>query len=382
MNQKRRFTPDFKKEAVALVIAQDYTIAKAAASLGISAKTLRTWVADTRHQDEGGLNEDERAELKRLRKENRELRTEKDIFKKGECLLCETHVVRYRFIYDNAGKFSLRTLCRVMRVTVSAWYAWRKKPAEPPKKDVEARVRLKALFAASRLGAGSRTLVKRLREEGINISRWRVIKLMREEGLVCCQRRAYKVTTKPREGAEVAPNLLNQNFNPPGPDQVWVSDITYLKTGEGWLYLAAIMDLYSRRIVGWHVDKRMTASLVCSALMKAYNLRNPPRGLVVHTDRGSQYTGHQFQRLLGSYGLRSSMGDVGACWDNAVMERFWGSLKHEWLLRMPQPTRSYMKQDVAVYIRYYNLDRSHAANGELSPVRYEQMAEKKVSCFT
>lgn len=287
--------------------------------------------------------------------------------------------MRYRFILDNVGKYPLRLLCRVMRVTVSAWYAWRKKPAEPAEKDVETRVRLKALFAASRQGAGSRTLVKKLREEGITISRWRAMKLMQEEGLVCRQRRAYKVTTKPRAGAEVAPNLLNQNFNPPGPDQVWVSDVTYLRTGEGWLYLAAIMDLHSRRIVGWHVDSRMTSSLVCRALMKAYNLRNPPRGLVVHTDRGSQYTGNRFQQLLGSYGLRSSMGDVGACWDNAVMERFWGSLKHEWLLLVPQPTRAGMKQDVATYIRYYNLDRNHIANGELSPVRYEQMAEKKVS---
>lgn len=244
---------------------------------------------------------------------------------------------------------------------------------------METRVRLKALFAASRQGAGSRTLVKKLREEGITLSRWRVVKLMKAEGLYCRQRRAYKVTTKPRPGAEIAPNLLNQNFNPPGPDQVWVSDITYLKTGEGWLYLAAIMDLHSRRIVGWHADKRMTSSLVCRALMQAYNLRNPSQGLVVHTDRGSQYTSHRFQKLLGSYGLRSSMGDVGACWDNAVMERFWGSLKHEWLLLVPQPTRAYMKQDVATYIRQYNLDRKHAANGELSPVHYEQMAEKKVS---
>jgi len=290
--------------------------------------------------------------------------------------------VRYRFIRDNTTDFSVRLLCRVMRVSASAWYAWSKKPVKPCPDDLAVRVRLKALFAASREGAGSRTLVKKLREEGIIISRWRVMKLMQEEGLVCRQRRAYKVTTKPREGAEVAPNLLNQNFNPPGPDQVWVSDITYLKTGEGWLYLAAIMDLYSRRIVGWQVDKRMTSSLVCRALMKACNLRNPPRGLVVHTDRGSQYTGSRFQSMLKSYGLRSSMGDVGACWDNAVMERFWGSLKHEWLLLVPQPTREHMKQDVADYIRYYNLDRNHTANGECPPVNYELMAEKKVSCLT
>jgi len=290
--------------------------------------------------------------------------------------------VRYRFIRDNTADFSVRLLCRVMRVSASAWYAWCKKLADVPPEDVAVRVRLKALFTASRQSAGSRSLVKKLREEGIEISRWRVMKLMQKEGLVCVQRRAWKVTTKPRPGAEVAPNLLNQNFNPPGPDQVWVSDVTYLKTGEGWLYLAAIMDLYSRRIVGWHVDKRMTASLVCRALMQAYNLRNPPRGLVVHTDSGSQYTGYRFQSTLSSYGLRSSMGDVGACWDNAVMERFWGSLKHEWLLLVPQPTRAYTKQDVTTYIRYYNLDRNHAANGDLPPVCYEQMTEEKVSCLT
>lgn len=289
--------------------------------------------------------------------------------------------MRYHFIRDHAGEFGVRRLCRVMRVSSSAWYAWHKKPVVLSPDDTGIRVRLKALFIASREGAGSRTLVKKLREEGVTVSRWRVMKLMQEEGLVCRQRRAYKVTTKPRAGAEVAPNLLNQNFNPPGPDQVWVQDITYLKTGEGWVYLAAVMDLYSRRIVGWHVDSRMTSSLVCQALMKAYNLRNPPRGLVMHTDRGSQYTGNRFQSMLKSYGLRSSMGDVGACWDNAVMERFWGSLKHEWLLLVAQPTRASMKHDVATYIRHYNLDRNHTANGGLSPVLYERLTEKKVSGF-
>lgn len=132
-----------------------------------------------------------------------------------------------------------------MRVSSSAWYAWRKRPIAPLSEDVAVSVRLRALFAASRQGAGSRTLVKKLGEEGVNISRWRVMKLMRKEGLLCRQRQAYKVTTKVCQCAEVSPNLLNQNFNPPGVDQVWVSDITYLRTGEGWLYLAAIMDLLS-----------------------------------------------------------------------------------------------------------------------------------------
>ncbi|HCM8928515.1 TPA: IS3 family transposase, partial [Salmonella enterica subsp. enterica serovar Paratyphi B] len=225
-----------------------------------------------------------------MTKRKQRVKDRKGDIKEGECLLREAHVVRYEFIRENTGTFSVRPLCRVMRVSTSAYYAWCKKPPVSGPDDTEERVRLRALFSASRQGAGSRTLVRRLREEGIKISRYRVMKLMKEEGLECQQRRAYKVTTKPRPGAEVAPNLLNQNFNPPGPNLAWTSDITYLRTGEGWMYLATIMDLYSRRIVGWYVDKRMTSDLVCRALMKAYNLRNPPKRLVVHTDRGSQYT--------------------------------------------------------------------------------------------
>jgi len=174
----------------------------------------------------------------------------------------------------------------------------------------------------------------------------------------------------------VADNLLNQNFNPTAPNQVWAGDVTYLKTGEGWMYLAIVMDLYSRRIVGWHIDKRMTTDLVSKAMIKAYNHRQPPKGLVFHSDRGSQYTSKQYRKLLAGYGIRASMGDVGACWDNAVVERFFGSLKHDWIFKIAQPTREHMKKDVAAYMRYYNLVRLHTANGDLSPINYENSLKK------
>ena len=151
-------------------------------------------------------------------------------------------------------------------------------------------------------------------------------------------------------------------------------DVTYLKTGEGWMYLAIVMDLYSRRIVGWHIDKRMTTDL----MRKAYNLRQPPQGLVFHSDRRSQYASKRCRNLLANYGMRASMGDVGACWDNAVVERFFGSLKHVWLLKVPQPTREHMENDVTAYMQYYNLDRLHTANGDRSPIDYE-MSFRKVS---
>lgn len=214
-------------------------------------------------------------------------------------------------------------------------------------------------------------MMKKLRKEGYDIGRYKVRKLMKLLKLKVRQRTAYKVTTKRKLNDAVADNLLNQNFNPPGPNEVWAGDVTYLKTGEGWMYLAIVMDLYSRRIVGWHIDKRMTSGLVEKALIKAYNLRQPPKGLVFHSDRGSQYTSRRYRRVLESYGMRASMGDVGACWDNAVVERFFGSLKHDWLLKVHQPTREHIKRDVQIYMKYYNLERLHTANENMSPIEFE-----------
>jgi putative transposase len=221
-------------------------------------------------------------------------------------------------------------------------------------------------------------MVKKLRKEGYQVGRYLVRKIMHRLRLKATQRRAYKVTTQRKHSDAVADNLLNMNFNPVSANEVWAGDVTYLKTGEGWMYLAVVMDLYSRRIVGWHIDKRMTTDLITKALMKAYNLRQPSRGLVFYSDRGSQYTSKQFGRLLSNYGIRASMGDVGACWDNAVVERFFGSLKHDWIFNVAQPTREFMKQDVTAYMKYYNVERPHSANGDLSPVEFEN-SQLKVS---
>ncbi len=166
---------------------------------------------------------------------------------------------------------------------------------------------------------------------------------------------------------------MNQNVNPVGKDPVWAGDTTHLKTAEGWVYLAVVMDLYSHRIVGWAADKRMTTSLIKRAMIKAYNIRRPRKGLVFHSDRGSQYTSKPYRKLLDDYGIRASMGDVGACWDNAVVERFFGSLKHDWIFKVHQPSREHMMLDVAAYIKYYNLDRLHSPNDDLSPVQYEKL---------
>jgi putative transposase len=275
----------------------------------------------------------------------------------------------------------VRLLCKVMGVSKSAFYAWRVRPPTLINAfDLHLYRRAKELFHASRDSLGSRELAKNLRKEGITISRERTRKLMKRLKLFVKQRVAYKVTTKRKHGDEVADNLLNQNFKPVAVNEVWAGDITYLKTAEGWMYLAIVMDLFSRRIVGWHVDKRMTSDLISNAMIKAVNLRQPPKGLVFHSDRGSQYTSKCFRHLLESYSIRSSMGDVGACWDNAVVERFFGSLKHDWIFKVAQPTRDHMTSDVAAYIKYYNLDRLHTANGGVSPINFEK-TQIRVSGF-
>jgi putative transposase len=264
-----------------------------------------------------------------------------------------------------------------MEVSSSAYYVWLKRPGELiGAQTLRLYRRAKILFKASRNSLGSRELAKVLRKEGFEITRYRAIKLMERLKLVVTQRIAYKVTTKRKHSDAVADNLLNMNFNPVGPNQIWAGDVSYLKTGEGWLYLAIVMDLYSRRIVGWHISKRMTRDLVEQALIKAHNLRKPAKGVVFHSDRGSQYTSTGFRSLVSRLGCRASMGDVGACWDNAVVERFFGSIKHDWFFKVPQPTRSHMREDVARYMKYYNVERLHSANLNQSPIEFENSFRK------
>ncbi len=287
--------------------------------------------------------------------------------------------MRFAYIQSQEEGYPTTLLCKTMQVSPSAYYDWRQRPArliDPEELNLYRRA--KSLFQASRNSLGSRELCKKLRTEGFEIGREKTRTLMRKLGLKVRQRQAYRVTTQRKKSDAVADNLLNQNFNPVAANEIWAGDITYLRTAEGWMYLAIVMDLYSRRIVGWAIDKRMKQYLVNRALIMAYNLRQPSKGLVFHSDRGSQYTSQGYRKLLKTYGMRASMGDVGACWDNAVVERFFGSLKYDWLFKVHQPTRELMKQDVAAYIKYYNSDRLHTSNGDMSPVQYER-SQIKVS---
>lgn len=280
------------------------------------------------------------------------------------------------------GQYPVTRICNALSLSRSSWYHRSKRKAKViTQEEFRLHRRIKELFNASRGSLGSRQLVKKLASEGIRISRTKVRNIMKTHRLKVIQRLAYKVTTKRKHSDSVADNLLNMKFDPKLPNTVWAGDVTYLRTREGWCYLAIVMDLHSRKIIGWCINKHMTAELVIKAMQMAINLRQPQGDLIFHSDRGSQYTGKQFKKLLKQHAIKASMSSKGACWDNAVVERFFGSLKNEWLLKVIHLTRESMKIDVQKYIRYYNHDRLHTTLGDVTPVAYEKR-NLKVSNFS
>jgi transposase InsO family protein len=210
-----------------------------------------------------------------------------------------------------------------------------------------------------------------VRAEGIAVGRHRVAKLLRNEGLRAKAKRRYRVTTDSNHLYPISPNRVARKFHAERPNQVWLSDITYLPTSEGWLYLSCFLDLYSRRIVGWSLDDTLEASATCRALAHATALRAPQAGLIIHSDRGVQYAGGDFQRLLKRSHFVSSMSRKGNCWDNAPMESFFATLKREIDTQKPWATRASAETEIASYIAYYNQERRHSILDYLSPLEYE-----------
>lgn len=271
-----------------------------------------------------------------------------------------------------ANEYPVAVLCRVLAVTKSAYYDWKQRGATVVGADEFALCsRMKALFAQSRDSLGSRGMVRQLRKAGYVIGRYRVRRLMKRLGLTVKMRRKYRVTTQSRHDLPVAGNELNREFSQTAPNQAWVADITYVWTVQGWLYLAVVMDLCSRRIVGWCMDRTMTQALAIRALMMAINLRQPQAGLMHHSDRGSQYCSEAYQTLLKQHGIRSSMSRKGNCWDNAVMERFFKSYKEEWIGDQVYHTREAAIRDMQEYMKYYDGVRLHSTLGYRTPMEYE-----------
>ena len=234
--------------------------------------------------------------------------------------------MRYGFVQEQRLHFPVTCLCRVIRLSTSGFYVWKAKGAQFIDHQTWLLCsRMKALFAESRQSLGSRRMVQQLRKEGFDVGRYRVRRLMRKLDLGVKKKKRFVITTDSKHLQPVAANLLTREFNPPEANRVSSTDITYIWTVQGWMYLAVVMDLYSRRIVGWHMYQQMTSALVIRALMMAVNLRSPPLGLLHHSDRGSQYASDRYHALLKQHQMVCSMSLKGNCWDNAPTERFFGS---------------------------------------------------------
>jgi putative transposase len=278
--------------------------------------------------------------------------------------------------------YPITVLCRVMRVSRSGFYDYLGRSTRPRAKATPAiavEARAQGIFHQSRGSYGSRRIMRQLNLEGYRVGRYKARSLMRQLGLKARVPRRYTLTTDSRHHFPVAQNVLNRNFTVGLPNAVWTADISYVWSWEGWLYLAVVMDLHSRQIVGWAMDKRMPKELALDALSMAYFRRRPAPGLIHHSDRGSQYACHEYQKRLEQYGMLPSMSRKGDCWDNAPMERFFRSLKSERLNGLRFPSRQAARLEILDYIGFYNADRLHSSNGYLSPMDYEKEQLSKIA---
>lgn len=280
----------------------------------------------------------------------------------------------FQFIADHRHLFPVRLMCRVLGVSPSGFYAWRGRP--PSQRTLANRQLLehiKRLHAASHQTYGCLRLFWALRRLGIRCGKHRVARLMAQNGIRARSKRAYKVTTRASKMPIDMPNLLQRSFTAPKPNAVWATDITYVPTREGWLYLAVVLDLYARRAVGWAMGKRLTRHLALKALQMAIAHRQPGADLIHHSDRGSQYTSHDYLSLLKRHDMQVSMSRTGSCFDNAAVESFFATLKSEWTHHRHYRTRREAATDIFYYIEvFYNRQRLHSSLKYVSPLTYEK----------
>jgi len=266
-------------------------------------------------------------------------------------------------------------MCKVFEVNISSYYHWIKSGCVIKKEDKQLNNLIEVIFIKGRKNYGTRRIQDKLKElYGLLVSRKRISDIMKSLGLRVNMKRRYKNTTDSNHSLPIAPNLLNRDFYASAPDTKYVGDITYISTGEGWLYLATVIDLYSRKIVGWSMDDTMKVSLVNDALNMAISYRKPPKGLLWHTDRGSQYASYSHKDLLQHHGIIQSMSRKGNCWDNAVAESFFKTLKSDLVYQTYFYTKVQAKREIFEYIEFhYNRERSHSYLGNVSPSRFEEI---------
>jgi putative transposase len=287
--------------------------------------------------------------------------------------------VRFVFIAAEKALYPIRLLCEVLDVTRSGYYAWVDRPVSPKKiADARLLVEIKAALVRGRGAYGSPRVHRELRAHGIRVGKKRIERLMRENGLEARQKRRFVHTTDSRHEHPIAPNVLDREFNVDQANQAWVGDVTYIPTAQGWLYLAVLLDLFSRRIVGWATSAINDRDLALSALNQALRARRPRPGLVHHTDRGSPYASDDYRRVLAAHAITASMSRTGDCYDNAVAESFFATLKAEHVDHEDFATHELGTASIGDYIEaFYNCARRHSHVGYVSPIEFELRSQTK-----
>ncbi|MFI6449904.1 IS3 family transposase [Kitasatospora sp. NPDC050543] len=384
MGRPSKYSDEFRRDAVALYRASEgrRTFAAVAKEIGVNHETLRNWVrtADAeRTGPEQALNADERAELARLRKaEPGVAGREGDpapgsgVFRTGD----EVRARRWDFISTHAAEFGVQRLCEVLGVARSGYYAWQagaRARADRAAAETALVREIRSVHQETQGVYGVPRVHAELRAQGRLVNRKRIARLMREHGIIGRHLRKRCRTTVQDRTAPPAPDLIGRDFTATEPDVRWVGDITYLPVGGSWMYLATVIDLHSRRLVGWSLADHMRTGLVTDALEAAVAARGGRvDGVIFHSDRGSQYGSAAFARLCQRHGVRRSMGKVGSSYDNAAAESFFASLKRELMHGVRWASQHEVRLDVFRWISFYNVRRRHSTLGYLSPVQFEQ----------
>ncbi|MFG8641626.1 IS3-like element IS222 family transposase, partial [Pseudomonas aeruginosa] len=375
--QRRTFSAEFKREAAALVLDQGYSHIDACRSLGVVDSALRRWVKQLEAERQGVTPKSkaltpEQQKIQELEARINRLEREKAIFKKGYRSLDVGRTRSYALIDQLSEQESVEVVCSAFDVARSCYYVHRLRRRRVDARRVALRSQVNQLFSQSRGSAGSRSILGMLREEGVTIGRFRVRRLMRELGLVSKQpgSHAYKQATVERPDI---PNRLNREFATEHPNQVWCGDITYVWAQGRWHYLAAVLDLHTRRVIGWAFSAKPDAELVIKALDMAYEQRGKPQQVLFHSDQGSQYASRLFRQRLWRYRMQQSMSRRGNCWDNSPMERLFRSLKSEWVPSTGYLTAQEAQRDISHYLMHrYNWIRPHQFNDGLPPAVAEE----------
>lgn len=280
--------------------------------------------------------------------------------------------MKYQCMEDNRKQFPLWLMARLFGVSKSGYHKWARRLGKRETEELRLLRLIEDIHGSSRQTYGSPRILAQLRGLGEKVSKRRVERLMRENGIRAKTKRKFKVTTDSKHSLPVAENVLERDFSPKAVNQAWVGDITYVWTKEGWLFLAVLIDLYSRQVVGWSMSERMTKQLVVDALKMAIAKRRPPKGLIHHTDRGSQYASHQYRKILRQHDIICSMSRKGNCWDNACAESFFRSLKTELIYHEIFETREEARRKIFEWLEvYYNRQRLHSTLGYRTPVDFE-----------